>query len=33
LKRAWPVELAGGASFALAQFACSNYWGPTVNLF
>jgi lactate permease len=33
LKRAWPVALAGGASFALAQFACSNYWGPTVNLF
>ena len=28
LKRAWPIALAGGASFALAQFACSNYWGP-----
>ncbi len=30
LKRAWPIALAGGASFALAQFACSNYWGPYV---
>jgi lactate permease len=28
LKRTWPVALAGGGSFALAQFACSNYWGP-----
>jgi lactate permease len=28
LKRAWPIALVGGASFALAQFACSNYWGP-----
>ena len=28
LKRAWPAALAGGGSFALAQFACSNYWGP-----
>jgi len=28
LKRAWPAALVGGASFALAQFACSNYWGP-----
>jgi lactate permease len=28
LKRAWPIALAGGGSFALAQFACSNYWGP-----
>jgi lactate permease len=28
LKRSWPIALAGGASFALAQFACSNYWGP-----
>jgi len=28
LKRAWPAALAGGVSFALAQFACSNYWGP-----
>lgn len=28
LKRTWPVALVGGASFAFAQFACSNYWGP-----
>jgi lactate permease len=28
LKKAWPVALAGGGSFALAQYACSNYWGP-----
>jgi lactate permease len=28
LKRAWPIAFVGGASFALAQFACSNYWGP-----
>ena len=28
LKRAWPIALVSGASFALAQFACSNYWGP-----
>ena len=28
LKRSWPVALAGGGSFALAQFVCSNYWGP-----
>jgi L-lactate transport len=28
LKRAWPIALVGGASFALAQFFCSNYWGP-----
>jgi lactate permease len=28
LKRAWPIALVGGASFALAQFACSNFWGP-----
>jgi lactate permease len=28
LKRAWPVALVGGASFALAQFVCSNFWGP-----
>ncbi len=28
IKRAWPVAVAGGASFAVAQFACSNYWGP-----
>jgi lactate permease len=28
LKRSWPIALVGGASFALAQFGCSNYWGP-----
>jgi lactate permease len=28
LKRAWRVALVGGGSFALAQFLCSNYWGP-----
>lgn len=28
LKRVWPIALAGGGSFALAQFVCSNYWGP-----
>lgn len=28
LKRAWPVALAGGGSFALAQFVCANFWGP-----
>jgi L-lactate transport len=28
LKRAWPIALAGGGSFALAQFVCSNFWGP-----
>jgi L-lactate transport len=28
LKRAWPAALTGGGSFALAQFACSNFWGP-----
>jgi len=28
LKRTWPIALAGGGSFALAQFACSNFWGP-----
>src|SRR5579862_3709213 len=28
LKRAWPAALTGGASFALAQFLCSNFWGP-----
>ena len=28
LKRVWPIALAGGASFALAQFVSSNYWGP-----
>jgi lactate permease len=28
LRRAWPIAVVGGASFALAQFICSNYWGP-----
>ena len=28
LKRAWPAALVGGSSFALAQFICSNFWGP-----
>ena len=28
LKRAWPPALVGGGSFALAQFFCSNFWGP-----
>jgi lactate permease len=28
LKRVWPIALTGGGSFALAQFVCSNYWGP-----
>ncbi|MGO8790924.1 MAG: L-lactate permease [Terriglobia bacterium] len=28
LKRVWPIALAGGVSFAMAQFVCSNYWGP-----
>jgi lactate permease len=28
LKEAWPAALMGGASFALAQFILSNYWGP-----
>jgi L-lactate transport len=28
LKRTWPIAVAGGGSFALAQFVCSNYWGP-----
>lgn len=28
LKETWPATLAGGASFALAQFVVSNYWGP-----
>lgn len=28
LKRAWPAALVSGASFALAQFFVSNYWGP-----
>jgi lactate permease len=28
LRETWPAALAGGASFALAQFLSSNYWGP-----
>jgi lactate permease len=28
LKETWPAALAGGASYALAQFFSSNYWGP-----
>jgi len=28
LKRTWPAALVGGGSFALAQFICSNFWGP-----
>ena len=28
LKETWPAALVGGASFALAQFGSSNYWGP-----
>ncbi len=28
LKETWPATLVGGSSFALAQFAVSNYWGP-----
>jgi lactate permease len=28
LRRTWPAALVGGASFALAQFLSSNYWGP-----
>ena len=31
LKASWPAALVGGASFALAQFLCSNYWGPYVT--
>lgn len=30
LKETWPAAVVGGASFALAQFAVSNYWGPYV---
>jgi lactate permease len=26
----WPAALVGGGSFALAQFAVSNFWGPYV---
>ncbi|HUU14674.1 MAG TPA: L-lactate permease [Terriglobia bacterium] len=28
LKETWPAALVGGASFALAQFVVSNFWGP-----
>jgi L-lactate transport len=28
LNEVWPPAVVGGASFALAQFAVSNYWGP-----
>jgi len=28
LKETWPAALAGGASYALAQFLSSNFWGP-----
>jgi lactate permease len=28
LRRTWPAALAAGASFAVTQFAVSNYWGP-----
>ena len=28
LKATWPATLVGGMSFALAQFAVSNFWGP-----
>ena len=28
LRKAWPAALAGGGSYALAQFLSSNYWGP-----
>ncbi len=28
LKRAWPVALVAGGTFAAAQFLVSNFWGP-----
>jgi L-lactate transport len=28
LRRTWPAALAAGGSFAVTQFAVSNYWGP-----
>jgi lactate permease len=28
LRETWPAAFIGGGSFALAQFAASNYWGP-----
>ena len=28
LRATWPAGVVGGASFALVQFAVSNYWGP-----
>src|SRR6185437_5767952 len=27
-RRTWPAALMAGASFALAQFAVSNFWSP-----
>src|SRR5438132_1859854 len=30
LRQAWPPALVAGATFALAQFAVSNFWGPYV---
>ncbi len=30
VKETWPAALVAGASFALAQFAVSNFWGPYV---
>lgn len=30
LKQTWPAALVAGASFALAQFLVSNFWGPYV---
>jgi len=28
LRKAWPAALVGGASYSLAQFLSSNFWGP-----
>ena len=28
LRETWPVALVGGGSFAAAQFAAANFWGP-----
>jgi len=28
LREAWPAALVGGASYAIAQFLSSNFWGP-----
>jgi L-lactate transport len=30
LKQTWPAALVAGASFALAQFLVSNFWGPYI---